>query len=641
MSVKKNFSSRLSLYVLLVSAGLMIALTLWLGYLAAAVLRKNASEKAAQTLDNTVLEIEKMITEVERAVDNVDWIVRDNLNNEALLYEVTRELVSANPNIIGSAVAFEPGFYRGKSYFAPYSFIGDVSGELHSLQLGNENYDYPTLDWYQIPKLLGRAYWSEPYYDDGGGGQRMSTYSMPLEDGDGHIFGILTADISLEWMSETISAIKPYEDSYTFIVGRNAAYIAHPDDRKVLNETIFTSAMSMSDTVVFEIARDMVAGNRGMRRFLNGNELSFIAYGPLSNGWSVGLVCAYGDVYGTALAVVIIIIFFLIVGLVALFYGCRSIIRRMTTPIVQFGNTAMTIAKGNFNATIPEVRSKDEIRTLRNSLAYMQRSINSYIDELKTTTASNERYESELNIAREIQASMLPQNFPERPDCDIYAEVQPAKEVGGDLYDFLVVGDTVFFLVGDVSGKGVPAALFMAITRAAFRFIGAMGLRLSEVMSRVNNSLCDGNQNNMFVTIFAARLDLKTGEMEYCNAGHNPIVIVDPSGKASFLRAKPNLAAGLFEDFPYEGEQKKLEPGSRLILYTDGVTEAEREDKAQFGEDALLEWAASLTQDVTSKGAAHSLHSHVKHFTAGAEQNDDITIMTIHYQMDNNTNKKE
>ena len=629
MSIKKNFSSRLSLYVLLISAGLMVVVTVALAILAAGVLRQNAREKAELTLENTVLEIEKMLKGVERAVDNLDWMVLRNLDDEEYLYDLTREMVTANANVVGSAVAFEPGFYKGRHYFSPYTYVGDVSGEIHTIQLGNENYDYPTLDWYQIPKLLGKAYWSEPYYDDGGGGQRMSTYSMPLNDEDGNFIGILTADLSLEWLSDMISTIKPFEDSYTIIIGRNAAYISHPDDTRVLNETIFTAAMEMQDTTAFTIGREMVAGHHGMTAFINDDQASFIVYGPLSNGWSVAMVCSYGDVFGMAVAVILIIALFLLIGLVALFFGCRRIIRRMTDPVVEFGNAAMTIAKGNFNATIPEVYTKDEIRTLRNSLAYMQRSINSYIAELKTTTASNERYESELNIAREIQMSMLPTNFPNHPEFDLYAEVRPAKDVGGDLYDFLEVGDSVFFLVGDVSGKGVPAALFMAITRAAFRFVGALGLPMSEVMYRVNNTLCDGNENNMFVTIFAARLDTKTGEMEYCNAGHNPIVILNQEGKASFLSAKPNLAAGLIPDFPYVAERTRLEFGSRLILYTDGVTEAEREDKAQFGEEALLNWASKLPWNVNAKGAAHSLHDEVKQFTEGADQNDDITIMVI------------
>ena len=632
MSLKKRFASRLSVYILLVSAGLMIIVTLWLSLVAVAVIRKNANDIASKTLDNAILEIETVITEVERAVDNLDWVVPQHLDDEAFLYDVTRELVTANPNIIGSAVAFEPGYYKGREYFSPYSYIGDKSGELHSIQLGNRDYDYPMLDWYHIPKLLDRPYWSEPYYDDGGGRQRMSTYSMPIRDTTGQFIGILTADISLEWMSDIVSSIKPYKDSYTFMLGRNASFIAHPDSTMVLNQTIFSAALENGDTTAFNVGREMLAGQKGMKRFAKENDVTsaaFAVYGPLTNGWSLALICSYLDVYGMAVGMIALAVLFLLLGLIGLFFGCRRIVRKQTMPVVEFSNAAMTIAKGNFNAAIPEVHSEDEILTLRNSLAYMQRSINSYITELKSTTASNERYESELNIAREIQMSMLPQDFPQREDCDLYAIVQPAKEVGGDLYDFLDAGDSLFFLVGDVSGKGVPAAMFMAIARAAFRFIGAMGLPMNEVMGRVNNCLCDGNKNDMFVTIFAGRLNLKTGEMTYCNAGHNPIVVVGPDGSASFLRAKPNLAAGLFENFPYEEERLTLKHGSRLVLYTDGVTEAERADKGQFGEKALLKWAEKLNPSASANGATLDLYAHVKHFTGDAEQNDDITILSL------------
>ncbi|MGX8707398.1 MAG: SpoIIE family protein phosphatase [Bacteroidales bacterium] len=629
MSLKKNFASRLSLYVLVLTAGLMLAVAALSALSASRTVKQEADAQAEKVLDNAILEIERVITEVERAVDNLDWIVEQNLSDEEFLYTVTQELVKTNPNVIGSAVAFEPGYYKGRPYFCPYSYEGDVSHEIHSIQMGNEKYDYPTLDWYQIPKLLGRPYWSEPYYDDGGAGQRMSTYSMPLKDAEGSLIGILTADISLEWLSEKVSSIKPYKNAYTLLLGRNGSYIAHEDPDKVLNETIFTSALEMADTTALYIGREMIAGHRGMVQFRNDDAKSFMVFGPLSNGWSMGLVCTYGDIYRDVNLVTLVLSMLLLLGLVGLFFGTRSLIRKQTMPIVEFTNSAMTIAKGNFNARIPEVRSRDELLRLRDSLAFMQQSINDYILELKTTTAANERYESELYIAREIQMSMLPQNFPSRRDFDLYAMVQPAKEVGGDLYDFIEVGDRVFFLVGDVSGKGVPAALFMSITRAAFRFIGSLGLPMDEVVHRVNNSLCDGNKNEMFVTIFAGCLDLKTGMLDYCNAGHNPIVVIRPDGSASFLRAKPNLAAGLFMDFKYEAERLQLERGSRLILYTDGVTEAERSDKVQFGEKALLDWANALNPDVSANASTLDLYAAVRRFVKDAEQNDDITIMSI------------
>lgn len=629
MNWQKSFSSRLSLFVLLIASGLMLGVSILLGLFSSSSIRQVSRNMAQQHLNRSILEIEQVITEVERAVDNLDWVVLQNLDDEKFLYQVTQEIVQANPNIVGSAIAFEPGYYKGRKYFSPYSYIGDQTHELRSIQLGNEDYDYPTLDWYQIPKLLGKPYWSEPYYDDGGGGQRMSTYSMPLKDEDGKIIGIMTADISLDWLSDWVNSIRPYRNSFTMMIGRNGSFIAHPDSTKVLNETIFTVAMDLPDTTAFQLGKDMLAGKRGMQRFsLNGKD-SFMVYGPISNGWSMGIVNLYGDIFSSVRRFNMFLVITLLLGLIGMFIGCRNMIRRLTMPIVEFTNSAMTIAKGNFQAMIPEVETQDELKKLRDSLDYMQRSINEYIGELKTTTASNERYESELNIAREIQMSMLPQNFPQREDCSLFAMVQPAKEVGGDLYDFVGVGDSLFFLVGDVSGKGVPAALFMAIARAAFRFIGALGLPMREVVRRVNDCLCDGNTNEMFVTLFAACLDLKTGDMVYCNAGHNPIVLIGPDGKSSFLQAKPNLAAGLFEGFPYEDEQIHLERGTRLVLYTDGVTEAERSDKVQYGEEKLLKWAAGLNPLTSSHAAVQDLFAHVKKFTAGADQNDDITIMSV------------
>ena len=629
MSVRHNFSSRLSLYVLLMAAGAMLVVILLLGYFSSAAVRSASLRMAEKDLDLTILEIEQLITEVERAVDNLDWVVAENLDDEPFLYDVTREIVEANPNVIGSAIAFEPGFYKGRPFFAPYSFVGDLSHETHTFQMGNENYDYPILDWYLIPKLLGRPYWSDPYYDDGGGGQRMATYSMPLVDDDGRFYGVMTADISLEWLTSRVEALRPYDHSYGMLISHNGSFIAHPDSSKVLNETIFTSAFLMNDPMAVEVGKAMLAGKRGTQRIRSDDQDSFVVYGPLSNGWSLGMISYYSDVFLRVRILNIVVILLLLLGLLSLYLGCRKIIRQLTMPIVEFTNASMTIAKGNFKVQIPEVKSKDELLRLRNSLDYMQHSINDYIAELKTTTASNERYESELNIAREIQLGMLPTDFPRRDDVSLHAMVQPAKEVGGDLYDFIEKGDTLYFLVGDVSGKGVPAALFMSIARAAFRFIGALGLPMDEVMRRVNNCLCDGNHNDMFVTIFAARLDLRTGEMDYCNAGHNPIVVVAPDGTPEYLHAQPNLAAGLFEDFPYQAEKLQLAHGTRLVLYTDGVTEAERADKSQFGEERLSDWARGLRPDAASDAAVIDLYTAVKRFTAGADQNDDITILSL------------
>ncbi len=169
----------------------------------------------------------------------------------------------------------------------------------------------------------------------------------------------------------------------------------------------------------------------------------------------------------------------------------------------------MNIAKGNFHAHIPEVKSEDEIKRLHDSLVYMVTSLNTFVTELKTSTASNERFESELNVANGIQMQMLPKNFPHEENMDIYAVLSPAKEVGGDLYDFFTKGDNLFIAVGDVSGKGVPASMYMAITKASFRFITHLGLDLAEGVSKINKAFSDGNDSGMFVTLFVARINMK------------------------------------------------------------------------------------------------------------------------------------
>lgn len=627
---RRSIANRLSRYVLLISAGLLLTVTVLVGLFSRRLIEKGAAQMAEKDLQLAISDVEQVIAEVETAVGNIDWFVQHNSGDSLFMYEATRELVTANVNIIGSAVAFEPGYFPGLHWFAPYSYIDDDSGEMKTIQMGNASYDYHNLDWYHYPKLHDEASWSEPYFDAGGGGQRMATYSFPLKDTLGRFFGVLTSDISLEWLSDHIRNIQPYAGSYATLVSAKGIFIAHPDSSKVLSQSIFDVAASREDTTMLAVARNMVDGNSGSARFgIPGASEFFAVYGPLSNGWSILLVNSYALVFRYIYLFNVVMGFLLVVGLIAMYFGCRKVIRKQIAPMVEFSFSAMNIAKGNFKASIPEVTTKDEMLTLRNSLDYMQQSINDYIAQLKTTTASKERYESELNIARNIQMSMLPQNFPRRRELALHAMVQPAKEVGGDLYDFIELDHAVYFLVGDVSGKGVPAALFMAIARAAFRFIGAMGLPLEEIMTRVNNCLCDGNENEMFVTIFAGRIDLESGMMDYCNAGHNPIVVVSPGGEASLLRAKPNLAAGLFEDFPYEGERLQLAPGTRLVLYTDGVTEAEREDKSQFGEERLLQWAGQLNPSASADAATLDLYAQVRHFAQGADQNDDITIMSI------------
>jgi len=220
---------------------------------------------------------------------------------------------------------------------------------------------------------------------------------------------------------------------------------------------------------------------------------------------------------------------------------------------------------------------------------------------------------------------MLSSDFPPQ----LHALLTPAREVGGDLYDFIRKDNRLHFAIGDVSGKGVPASLMMAITRATLHFMAGLDLSLHESLIRINNNVAESNSNDMFVTLFVARIDLETLRMDYCNAGHNHLVLFPPDGEPYFLAAKSNLAVGLFEDFPYETESIVLKPGTRIVAYTDGVTEAENAAMEQYGNERLLEEVGRMDSSMDSKAAVEQIYRSVLAFADGNPQNDDITIMSI------------
>ena len=247
---------------------------------------------------------------------------------------------------------------------------------------------------------------------------------------------------------------------------------------------------------------------------------------------------------------------------------------------------------------------------------------------LAAISAQKERIESELKIARDIQMSMVPSKFPEREGLDMYASMTPAKEVGGDLYGYVLQGDKLYFALGDVSGKGVPASLFMAQTTRLFRTLAAQGMMPADICNRMNDELTDGNESAMFVTLFIGLLDLTTGHLDFCNAGHNPPVIGGDADKGRFLEMLPNAPIGLWPGLQYEGEEIDNIKGRPLFVYTDGLNEAENQQKEQFGDDRLISILRNTHFD-TARQVIETLETAVEAHRNGAEPNDDLTMMCL------------
>ena len=257
-------------------------------------------------------------------------------------------------------------------------------------------------------------------------------------------------------------------------------------------------------------------------------------------------------------------------------------------------------------------------------------------NQLEETTAAKERIESELRIARDIQMSMVPHQFPLREGLDLHALMTTAKEVGGDLYGYLLEGDKLYFCLGDVSGKGVPASLFMAQATRLFRTMAAQHMMPAEIATHMNMALTENNEQGMFVTMFIGLLDLNSGKLSFCNAGHNPPVLTDaPVEKgdngphpAHFIEMKPNAPIGLWPELEYEGEEIESIMGHPLLVYSDGLTEAENKKQEQFGEERLMNFLCNNHFE-NGKELDECLKALVDQFRDGAEVNDDLTLLSL------------
>lgn len=630
MSKSKSFSKRLIMSIVLIVS---IVFSVCIGVLAISshkLLSEEATKSAHNLLNATISNIEKELLVVENSVENAVWVVQEHLNDTNYLYHITEKLVSENPLIIGSTIAFRSEFYGDKHFFAPYSYEDNNDHCIKSKQLGSNEYDYFLIEFYQLPTLLGKACWTEPYFDKGGADRYMTTYCYPIRDDQGEIFAIITADVALEWISEIVTSIHPYKNSFMLLVSPAGNFIGNYKRKEIQGQTLFSLIQTyFKDQRAKQFALDIVKGDEGIGHFNIDGHLGFATFGTLGNGWSACIICQYREVLRRNSQMHTIIILVALLGIVTLFIICYYIVKQLTKPILEFSQIAENIAQGNFDNLLPTIKSDDEIKQLSVSLDNMQNSLAT----LEETTKANARMTSELNIASAIQQSMLSTDFPLSDKIDINATLIPAKEVGGDLYDFVLRENDFYFAIGDVSGKGVPAALFMATIKSAIYFFSSSESDLAGRICRLNQAISRSNKSEMFATLFFGRIDLTTGEMQFCNAGHNRIIIISPEGKASFLDQKPNIAIGVWPDFKYESQTCQLEKGSKIILYTDGITEAERYDKGQFGDSRLLQWAEQkASQTNHAAEATQSLLNEVKLFTKGNEQNDDITIMTINYK---------
>lgn len=536
------------------------------------------------------LAIQNIMSQVESAVGNHVWDAERLINEADSSYSVVRRLVEMNPDIVGSSFTFIPNYYPEKGYwFESYAVRNDAGG-IDTMQLGFADHDYTVMDFYRIPIETDSSRWTDPYLDSDGAKMLLTTYSKPIHDSSGKPVAVLDADISLDWLKGVLDMKYVHPSSYSILISRSGQLMSYPNPDYVMHKTLADVASEMKDTTLREINRKMMAGQSGNAKMKgNDGETYHVFYSPVGGhtGWSIAVVNSEKEIYGH-------------------YNRIRNILLSLSVLAVLI---LMFII----------------YRSIRN------------INKLHKVTIERERIGSELKIAREIQMGMLPKNDVVSVSdgrIEVATLLEPAKEVGGDLYDFFIKDDHFYFCIGDVSGKGIPASMFMTVTRNLFRTISPYTRNASKVLWYMNQTLADVNESNMFVTFFVGILDLNTGELNYTNAGHDGPVIIDGKG-TRIMEVTPNLPLGVMSDFRFADEKTVIKSGTLIFLYTDGLTEAMNIDKKEFGEKGMIEAVNEV--HVSESGTdpeelINSVAEEVKRFVGKAEQSDDLTMVAFRYQ---------
>ncbi len=619
-----------------------------------------ASENiCSEYLESHTESVRRILSDIYVASVNTAPVIEEHLNQPDQLQDIMERMVELNPYLRSCGISFIENYYPQKGrWYCPYA-VRNEDGSIEKRTIADAKHDYLKQEWFTQTFAQDSAQWSKPFFDDGNQEMPLVSYLIPIHDKQGRTVAVLGADLSLNWLSEKLCEgvlisynsfnednddddFNDKEHIYFFIIDKEGNYIAHPDHKRVIKANYFAEARAASDSIAEYVGRQMTDRVQGQyNKEDNGNNLvingqnSFIYYMPIKHiDWSIAFVIPTFMIQVILGIIGVVLMFLITLGLMIIFIVGHIVIKRSTLPIKLLSWAAGEIAKGQFNTPLPRVDSHDEIHLLRDSFERMQHSLTQYIAELQETTAQKSAIESELKIAHDIQMAMLPKTFPpypERNDVDIYGMVTPAKGVGGDLFDFFIRDQQLFFCIGDVSGKGIPAALFMAVTRSLFRNIANHVTEPDLIVSTLNNALIDGNETNMFVTVFVGVLNLNTGHLQYCNGGHNAPLLVGRDVGA--LSCEPNLPIGVLADFKYKLQEVNLDQYTTIFLYTDGLNEAEDCNHKLFGDNRVWNIARQTLADGAHQPEQliNRMNQAIHTYVGTAEQSDDLTMLAIQY----------
>lgn len=596
---------------------------------------KLINKEALEIANTRVIEFDITFESAQKVAEGIAISVGTmEVLNQHEIEQLIKETLKKNTNIYGSTVSLIPDKTDLKAY-APYFYQNKKS--FTYVDLNSDKYKYEQQQWFKKPLEENKGVWLSPYMDEGGGDVIMTTYAIPITRNN-EMIGVATVDISLVDIVAKIKKLTIGGQGFAFVITKEGKFIAHPSNEMGLlsEETIWDIAKKKNDQdyneLVEKIEKDDSFYSEIIDPFDDTPSLMLVSKIETTD-WRLVLIYPKDQLLiplHQLMSKNIIVTIVVIVLLVGLILWLSS---SLTSPIIKLVEQTHHYSNGEWDQKLDETKGVKEIRQLSQSFNKMGNAIKEQIEAVKVTTAQKERYQQELNIAAEIQQSILPQTFPPFPDLedkiDLYGITNPAKEIGGDYYDFFKLkNDKIGIVIADVSDKGAPSSFFMAMTRMIVREVALRGASPAEVLRRTNYMLSVDNPHCMFVTLIYGEYHISTGCLRYANAGHNPPFLITPDGDISLIPLTRNIPLGIEPATHYATDEICLKPDEILLMYTDGITEASNSNQEMIGTELFKDQLKGVYKNNSTEIVNHILE-YTKSFCGDVPQHDDITMLCL------------
>jgi sigma-B regulation protein RsbU (phosphoserine phosphatase) len=545
---------------------------------------------------------------------------------------VLESMLGADASAVGGLIVLKPGLLPDGKPMAYY--VGVQSRGVPDRDLIASAYDVEAQAWYRRTLAANEPWWSEPYFNETAGGRWMSTLNMPLRARDGTRLGMISLDVPIARWEELVEPLQNVPGHRIALFAPGGTIALHPDPSIALKTTLSNYiAGGRNDLASMEAARIAHRRIDFTHALPHTGETRYSVLEPIgATGWSLQLALSHEPLLATLERTITLLAAAALVALGITTLLVRRMALRITTPLSDLTASASHFAAGEFDYPLRQVERRDEVGVMARAFDNARNSIKRQMIEIQEMSAARQKLESELDIARDIQQAMLPRARTLGANgirLQAHAWLEPAKAVGGDFYSFFERDrDTLWFAIGDVSDKGVPAALFMARTMTVLEVAAGLGGTPENALKEAARRLLEGNDTCMFATVLCGLIDARSGEFALASAGHEPPVLLRATGAAEFvdMSSGPPLGVDLAEHYAIWRGQ--LHSGDSLVAYTDGVTEAFDTDNRPFGGDRLL---AALRAGMDAGTLCDTLVADVRRFVADATQSDDITVLALRW----------